>query len=211
MADIAPVSGIMDGALIADQTFILERRDQYSRAANGSVYAAELGGPVWKASYTTKPMYHRKALAFQAKLNTLRGSIVPFKSWDFRAELPAAYQSGMNLSAVVLSGIGFDRDVIDMTGLPANFTATQGDYFAITYGAAPYRYLGQFVETKTASGAGAMSSIRVYPPIPTPAVTGGAVTLIRADANFRMEPGTLSQSIQGGMFTVISFDAVQSF
>jgi len=94
MAEVAPVSGVMDLAPIADQSFILTRRDQYSRSAGGSVYAAELGGPVWKASYTTMPMPHRRAMALEAKLNALRGSIVPFVSWDFRAEFPAAYPDG---------------------------------------------------------------------------------------------------------------------
>lgn len=212
MAQLPPRGDILTGVMFADQSFQLLRRDEYSRTAGGSILARQLGGPVWKATYTTMPMYHDAAIGLETKLDTLDGSLRFFYAGDLRRVIPVKMK-GVNFTDGGKITTTEQGRIINASGVAANLVLTRGDYVSFDYGAKPYRYLGRVVNAEIKPNAsGVISGLELRPHLPPVSVVNATLRFKKPEALFVMDGSdAIKQSTVGGMFTVTSFTAVQAF
>lgn len=209
MALTFPRTDILSAVAFQDQTFQLMFRQEYSRTAYGTTLGKDLGPALWSASYTTAPMYADEALSFEAMLNSLDGVIQQFEAGDLRRVFPKAYPDGDFADTGAIASVNANNKAISMSGLSAGFVISQGDFLAFDYGGS--RALHQAVEGATANGSGVTAEFEVRPHI-RPGFTLSPATAVRLKnprGRFALVPGSVSSRVQGGLFTIVSFEAVQ--
>lgn len=155
----------------------LQRFDEMSGSGDGRFWAVQLAAPLWSASYPLYAKHPAHAREINAKINALDGMSKTLLWCDPYYTGPA---SGVvaGLGVVAVSTIRADRGAIAMTGLPAGFVLTAGDYFSITHGSGRV-YFGQFAEGGTANGAGVIAQREVRPYLPQGISSGATVELVR--------------------------------
>lgn len=173
--------------LIALETisFNLMFHQELSRAGS-ELLAADLAPGSWQFDATSVPYAHADAKLLLAIINSRKGALQTFLFSDKSKLYPVADPTGSIFGAATpVVGTITDRSTVAFTGFPAGYVVTAGDYFQILYDTSRY-YLGQFTETKTASGGGAISATTVTPTLPDLIVGGEAVTVIKPAAKFRI-------------------------
>src|SRR5664279_857782 len=128
MAITFPRTDILTSVLSADQTFTLVSRQEISGQANGVIRGKDLGSALWQASYTTTEMVNADTLAFEAALNSLDGLTNPFEAGDLRNRYPRNYPTGSFTDSGVLATVGSNNKSLSISGLPASFVISAGDY-----------------------------------------------------------------------------------
>ncbi|MBD7992827.1 hypothetical protein H9643_18790 [Ochrobactrum sp. Sa2BUA5] len=212
MAVLTPLAGLLDNVKIADQMFVQKRRDQYSRSAGGSIYGANLGGPVWQATYTTAPMPHDEAINLEVGIDELDGVMRHFYAYDFRRAEPIAMRGLIFPDGGLITGTS-DGRFISAAGVASNLVLRRGDYIAFDYGEKPYRYLGRVVTPqRQATAGGVIQDIEVRPYLPPISVIGSTLIFKKSSALFSLDgPDAVSQQSTNGAFTVLTINAVQAF
>ncbi|AZV00346.1 hypothetical protein [Paracoccus sulfuroxidans] len=168
-------------------TFDLVRFEENSGTGSGQHWAAQLASPLWKLSLPLQPRDWRQAREINARIFAL-GSNRSFLFCD-NSYRPA---NGQAAGGVVKVGvIGADRRTLSLTGLPPNFRVISGDRLSIGHSGGR-QYFGQFVETMTASGAGALGQVSIEPPLPMPVTASMAVVLDRPVIRLRVPQGSFT-------------------
>lgn len=191
-----------------DQNFQIMFRQEFSRTAFGTTLGKDLGPALWSASYTTTPMYADDALAYEAKLNSLDGVIQQFEAGDLRRVYPKAYPTGACNNGVLLS-VNANNRALALSDLAAGQIISAGDYLSFDYGTS--RALHQAMETVIADGSGVTTQFEVRPHV-RPGWTLSPATPVALKLPrglFSLAPGSVSSRIESGLFTVVSFQAVQ--
>ena len=163
--------------------FDLAYRQEASRTAIGQTFVKDFGSPLWTASYQSRSMRPNELDAWRARLKALEGGLKQFRGRPTSRCYPIAYPNGMgmgNVATVKVGTIGANRNTMTMTGLPAGYVVSVGDYLQI----APNN-LHQVVNV-----AGAEIEIRphLWPTI----TTGNAVTLVRPSCLMTIVPGSIN-------------------
>lgn len=193
----------------ADQTFALISRQEFSRQAGGATRGKDLGPALWNVSYTTGPLPNDDALAYEAKLNSLDGVIFQFEAADLRRPYPRAHPTGSGCSDGVLASVNDNNKALSLSGLTAGQKVSAGDYLSFTYG--DNRALHQAMEDVTVDGSGLTAEFEVRPHI-RPGWTISPATTVKLKLPrglFTLAPGSVSSRPNGGLHSVISFQAVQ--
>lgn len=207
MAISFPLTDILSVGF-ADQTFQLQSRQELSRTAGGVITGKDLGPAIWLASYTTGPLANDDALAYEAKLNSLDGVIFTFEAADLRRPYPRAHPTGA-CNDGVLHSVNANNKAMSLSGLVAGQIVSAGDFLSFDYGDS--RALHQAMETVTANGAGLTAEFEVRPHI-RPSFTLSPATVVKLKqprALMVLSPGSVSSRPNGGIHSVISFEAVQ--
>jgi len=110
----------------------------------------------------------------------------------------------------VLSALISGNREISLSGLPANYVLSRGDYLSWTYNGGR-RALHRVVEPVTASAGGVATSFEVTPPVRPGSVTSTPVTLRRASCAAKLRAGTVQKgrsrrTVTDGM----SFEFIQT-
>jgi hypothetical protein len=184
------------------QSFRLVSRQETSTQASGVVRGKDLGSALWVGDWTTIVLTNADAVAFEAKLNSLDGAILPFTAGDVRNPYPRLYADGVFTDSGTLYSVATDNKTITLGGLASGFTVSAGDYLSFAYGTS--QALHQVVETAVAA-----TGFEVRPHIRPGFTTGAAVTLKRPTANFTLLPGSVQTQSQGPVDSVVSFKAIQ--
>ncbi len=155
----------------------LRRNDEQSGSGDGRFWSAELARPLWTADISLADRPERLARDLEAKINGLDGTRGTFLFADPTYKGPA---SGVTtgLGSVTVSSIRADRGAIGLTGLPAGFVASAGDYLSINFGSGRV-YFGALAEGGTANGSGVLASREIRPYLPMTITTGATVELVR--------------------------------
>ncbi|UJW87952.1 hypothetical protein [Devosia sp. SL43] len=192
--------------------FIPMPMENVSELGSGEFLTADMGPTLYQAACETAPMPNAEAHGLMALIQALGGSKECFYLPDYMRLYPAADPDGSILaaSAPTIHTIGGDRRTMRITGLPAGYVITRGDYIAVDYGSPSRRALIKAAETVTASGAGLTPSFAVSYPIGPGVTTTLAVILKKPAAKVKMVPGTLSISPVDILNAVISFTARQT-
>lgn len=191
----------------AYQKFTLFERQELSRQANGITRGKSFGSALWRAEWITVPLPHDEALDYEARLNALDGVIETFYAHDLRRPYPRAHADGDFDDSAKVAAVGSDNKSLSLKGLQAGFTISRGDYLALDYGTS--RALHQASETVVAGPGGTTALFQVRPHIRPTMLVDTAVVLKKPTALFILVPGSIEQTDQGGMFTSISFQAIQ--
>ncbi len=170
----------------ASEYFEPEWIDYQSPTADGRVGGVAVGPPLWRGRWTlSRKMSLAASEQWRAFVSRLRGAQLPFLARDLARPWPLAYPTGF--AALTRAGGGaFDgtasswsvnatRDVATVTGLPATFVLSIGDYAMWRWetGGETRRALCRAIEAVTADGSGA-AALRLEPPLPA-LVPSGAV------------------------------------
>jgi hypothetical protein len=204
---MAPRTDIYIPELFETFEFSVMQRQEISRSADGVTRAKDLGDALWKITASTRPMLSSDALAYEAKLRSLNGAIGTFLAGDPSRCNPRAHKDGLFDDDAVVNDLGIDNKSLKLGGLDPGFKISAGDYLS-TAGYA----LHQAMQDAVADGSGITTLFEVFPHIrpgmfsESPA-TG--VTLKQPQAEFALEPGSLSRRRLSGPWWSVSFSGVQ--
>lgn len=207
MTIVFPRTDILSSVGYSDQTFHLISRQEQSRTAYGRTIAKDLGSAIWMATYTTGELPNDDALVFEAMLNSLDGAIQPFEASDLRRINPRAYPDGAGASDGLLSSVNTNTKALALSGLAVGQIVSAGDYLAFDY--ADSRALHQAVESVTTNDSGVTAQFEVRPHIRPGWTIGTTVKLKSPRGLFSLMPGTVSSRLNGPLYSIISFQAVQ--
>lgn len=189
--------------------FDLMPRQSKSRQANGTPIVVDFGLPIWAASFSTASMSHALCVEMQAVLNALDGMINPIWVRDTRREFPAAYPKGGFADTGSITTWGASGKSVSMSGLPAGFVLSRGDYF--TYVLSGKRYLHQVMESITAGGLGATGDFEIRPHYPTGASGTVSATFLTPQMSFIVDPATIDFSDGDDLTGTVSFGGFQAY
>jgi hypothetical protein len=187
-------------------------RQEQSRQSNGVTRTKDFGSPLWQTSVTSKTNLTRPVLDYwRARLNRLWSGEETFYGYSLSRCWPIAYPRGSWLTGssfdgtnAVLSEIETDNKSIKLTGLPAGFKISVGDFLQIGDSD-----LYQAQEAVTASGAGATGQFEVFPNLWPGTATGTAVSFKRPHCLMTIVPGSVSTTAQPNGLGQVSFQAIE--
>ncbi|TYB83971.1 hypothetical protein [Oceaniovalibus sp. ACAM 378] len=181
-------------------------RQETSRTAGGVTLVKNMGPLLWQASYLTVPMRRDRAGEVEADLLTLENGGQLFEGYDPARPFPASDKTSP-LTGITIHSIRTDRLALRITGLPASFVLTKGDWLSINDGT--NLHLLRAVETTTAAGTGLSAWFEVRPSIRPAIAVGNPVALRYAPARFMVDPGSVQRSPNSGLHDTISWTATQ--
>lgn len=208
MAITYPRTDILSSVGFSDQTFQLTSRQEQARLASGITRGKDFGPALWVATYTTGSLANDDAIAYEAALNSLDGVIQTFEASDLRRQYPRSDPTGATYNNGTLVSVNANNKALALSGLVANQVVSAGDYLSFDY--ATGRALHQVMETVTADDTGLTSQFEVRPYIRSGFTTGAAVTLKVPRGIFVLLPGSVSSKISNNLFSIVTFQAVQS-
>lgn len=204
-----PNPSLFDNYPIATNSFKLVTRQSVSRQAAGNPIVADFGAAVWHGDYVTPPMTHKDCIQVEAMLNSLDGGVNQIVAGDTRLEYPRAYPTGVFSDTGSITAWGVSGKSVTITGLPAGFVISIGDYFHANIGG--IRYLFQAVEAVTANGSGATTDFEIRPHYPIGA-SGTVAAIFRSPrARVKLVPGSIEFQDGGGLTGTVSFKMAQEF
>jgi hypothetical protein len=204
---MAPRTDIYIPELFETFEFSAMQRQELSRSANGVTRGKDLGEALWRLSFTTRPILSSDAMEYEAKLRSLNGVIGTFLAGDPARCNPRAHKDGMFEDDAAVDDVGDDNKSLKLAGLDPGFKLSIGDYLST-----PGYALHQVMEDAVADGAGVTPFFEVFPHIrpgtfsDSPATT---VTLKRPQAEFILEPGSISRRRLNGPYWSVSFAGIQ--
>lgn len=192
---------------------VLEPRQQLARTADGRVTAQDLGPPIWRGvEFSTVPMRREEADGAISEFNSLRGALFSFYAYDVAKPRPAAAATDdqYDLTGITVSSISADRTQMALTGLPAGFVMTYGDFISVRTSIGG-RELHRVVRAYPGSynGLGTTPLMEIEPPARAAVAAADVVDLIKPFVEMRLEPGSLDDPYVGPLHRRVSFQAVQ--
>lgn len=164
---------------VAAEHFEIERVDFQSRTTDGRAVGVTAGFPLWRARWSFGDQtLVATTEAWRAFVSRCRGVQLPWYAGDRGRPYPLSASDGFDGLTRAGGGafdgtasawsVNADRDQPTLTGLPAGFVLSIGDYvmWKWTTSTEPRRSLHRVVEAATGDGAGAIT-VAVEPPLPT--------------------------------------------
>lgn len=187
-----------DGLRVRSSTPDLGENQVMSETGGGELIVADAGPRLWGGSIAVAadtPDGQRRA---QALATALRQGGRSFMFCDPRGRYPASDPDGSELGDAepALSSPAAGASVVSLTGLPAGYTLTGGDYLAFEYGS-PARYALHQVVLDAAADADGAVELDIVPPLRPGAADGAAVSLINPSCRAVMVPGSFKPSKNG--------------
>ena len=132
--------------------FSLRYRQEQSTQASGRVIVKDMGAPLWTLRAMSKMLSPNRLDQWRAELNKLENGLQTFKAYPMSRCYPQAYPNGSWYTGAGFGGIAAlasihtNRKAISLSGLPAGFVLSVGDYISIGGD------LHQVMEAATADG-----------------------------------------------------------
>ena len=185
---------------------------EMSQGGNGEFLVADLAPRLWVGQVTLRPLLNTVARGWRAKLDAMDGGLRTMYLANPLGWYPALDPGGSILaaSAPVIGVIETNRKELSITGLPAGYVISSGDFFAVAYSGGTRRGLFQFVGEGTANGMGTLAAIEVRPHIQAGITAGLAIMLKKPAAKVKIVPGTLNSAMHNANRTRISFSVRQT-
>ncbi len=191
-------------------TFDCPEQNQESQTGQGERISAALAPMLWTAEVRLGVMMMAESAQFEALLDVLRATGRTFYAYDVRRRFPMADPTGSILgsSAPVIASLPNARE-ITISGLPAGYQLTAGDYLSFDYGGR--RALHRLVSGAVASGGGVTPVFEVTPSIRAGAAVSAPVGLIRASCKATLVAGSVSKgSTKNGITRDMTFRIQQT-
>lgn len=180
-----PIATFADSLLVAEASCELPEQLAQSRTAGGEQLTADLAERLWTGRIAIAPQQKHEVGQQEVLVSLLGQAGRTFLMYDRRRPNPLLDPTGSILGAasVTILALGADPRELSLTGLPAGYTLSRGDYlsFAYTSLAVSRQALHRVVDaTVVANGSGQTALFEVEPFIRPGAVAGAAVTLRKA-------------------------------
>jgi hypothetical protein len=171
---------------VSRQQFELLRVDYSAPEASGRIGGVQAGFPLWMGAWQLAEMRPEKSDEWRAFMSSIRGSNRRFLGRDQKRTYPKAYASGFT-GMTRAGGGAFDGSAtswsenitadddseVTLTGLPAGFVMSQGDYIGFHWVATEESVAGltwhalvRVVEAATGDGTGEVTVV-CEPPVPS--------------------------------------------
>jgi hypothetical protein len=176
-----------------ETTFALSEAYSVTETGGGEILTASYGPRLWEGQVAVHANTYLNMDALVAKVELLRQPGASFNVHQSHRRGPQADQLGIGLlgSSPTITAVAANNRDITIAGLPAGYVLTEGDMLSFSYLSSPTRYaLHRVVETKTATGGGAISAIEVVPPIRPGATFPRALTFERPFCKAVIVPGS---------------------
>jgi hypothetical protein len=210
LSDPLSVEDFADLFRVQDVEFVQNFTQQSSITGGGERRYADRAPVLLKAKVTTEVMTNAEAEGIMALINSRAGGLKKVHLFNYRLPYPPSDPDGSILGAVIprIATIT-DRLHVSFSGFPPGYEVKVGTWFGTVFD--NRRYLGQFVEPRTANGYGNIATVEIFPPLPASVTAGLGITLKKPPASFRIVPNSAFPSKQGGMYSVIEFSAEQTY
>lgn len=210
-----PITDFFDNMPITVSTFDLGESLEYNKTGAGEALTADLSERLWKMDCELVPDYHHEMDGARALLDVLGyagRSLIAYPPYYYG---PKEDKDGaiLGASSVTLTAVASNRRDITLSGLPAGYVLSRGDYFGYQYGSNPVRYaFHRLARGGTANGSGAAigleSSSFIQPGYALPA----AVKLIKPQLKMVLVPGSVDSGSSRSRITAgVKFSLVQTF
>lgn len=180
------------GLRVSGCSFRLPESMQIEETGGGEVIAADLGTRLWEGEVTLAADYHDGLAAAEARLSVLRDAGASFLAFPLHKPAPAFDPAGLMLGSAApqIAALPSARS-LTISGLPAGYVLSDGDFLSFGYGASPARMaFHQIAIGGVANSAGVTPELLVTPAIRPGAAVGSAVQLIRPALRARYVPGS---------------------
>ena len=196
MALAFPLSNaaFMDLLGIAEITFDAPPQVEANGTGGGEIMTADLGPMLWTGSVSLGAMTALESATPELLLDVLGPPGRSFYAYDTRRPAPLADPTGAILGAAAptINSLNANNRDVSLTGLPAGYVLTRGDYLAFT--CSGVRALHRIVtNTVSANGAGTTGTFEVTPRLRAGASVGLAVTLVKASCKAVLVPGSVNK------------------
>lgn len=202
----------MDLLPVGQITFDAPENVEIGLTGGGDQLTAQLAPQLWTGEIKLGVMTRDETARFETLIDLLRPAGRSFLAYDTRRPRPVYDPTGaiLGASTPLLDTLNVNNRDIRISGLPAAYVLTQGDYIGFSYGSGR-RALHRVVTTVTASGAGLTPLFEVTPIIRAGAVVSTAVTLIKPVIKAVIEPGSIARGTTSAWVTTgAGFRFVQS-
>ncbi len=161
---------------IGEVEFELARLVRHAPERGGRVVSVMLGQPAWVGRFRTVPLWGARQGEWRAFLASLKNGARTFLAGDPERPYPFAYLAGFGGltraggadpfdGAPLTWSLNAERDVLSLTGLPAAFAVTVGDYAGLSWSDGARRFLVRALENATGDSGGEVS-FQVEPFLP---------------------------------------------
>lgn len=213
LSDPRALADFVDLLKIDSVVWRSQRNDEISGVGSGQTWTAETAPPLWGADVTLILMRASEARQVRAIINSLSGPGQSFYLYDPIGKYPASDPDGSILgnSTVLIDTIGTDNSSVKLSGLPAGYALTPGDYFHVDYGTSPTRRaFFEVSDAAVADGSGLTGLFAVYPNIQTGITTTMQVQLAKPSAKVMIVPGSIQPGTTQTLFVSgMGFTAIQ--
>lgn len=187
---------------------------EHSRTAAGEVITADLGPRLWQNDITIRTGYYDEIERVKAKLQLLRqaGRSLLVHSMPFIAPQSDPDGSILGNNVISLTSVQSNNREISLSGFPAGYTLTVGDFLSFTYSNNPTRYaMHQIVQGGIADVVGTISNLEVVPFIRPGYTTGAQVRLMKPIYKAVLMPASTSAGKSRGQMTDgVQFSLIQT-
>lgn len=187
-------------------------RQEIARTAGGLTQVADLGRPLWKASYVSRTLSPNELSQWRGRIQALSGSLQTFQGRDtsrcFPIDDPRGSIIGANYNNIFIDAVTSPGQ-ISLRGLPPGYVISTGDYINTTL-ADFKRVLFRVTAGNAAASDGKTGMINVGPYFPTGVVAGLRAEIVRPWVLMMISPGTLNinADVRTGRGTV-SFQSIE--
>ena len=195
-------------------SFYLPEAVEINRGGAGEIFTAEVGARLWQGTVTLAPQKYATSGEDEALLALVQHSGASFYMYDHHRRAPLKDPTGsiMGASSPVIASLNANTRELTISGLPAAYVISPGDYIGFNYGSSPVRVAyHQVVIGGTASGGGVSPSIEVIPPIRSGATVSTAVRFFQGPIKAVVVPGSVQRPTGArGLTSGLSFDFLQT-
>lgn len=211
LANPLSVASFADLLRVSSSTFSQGWQQQRSATGGGETRYTDRAPSLWMAELTSPPMEHAEAEGLMALVNSRAGGLKTFLLYNHKLPYPSSDPDGSIIGATVPKlGAITDRLHVAFTGFPAGYVIPLGTYFGIIFDTSRY-YLGQFAEAKVATGAGAVSAVEIWPPLPASITGTPNITIKKPVGKFRLVPGSAYPSSISPVHSTFKLSAEQTY
>jgi hypothetical protein len=190
--------------------FALRWRQEQSTQASGRILVKDMGMPLWTLRAVTKVLSPNNLDAWRAKLASLENGLQAFWGYSMSRCYPIAYPHGTWPTgaafngAAALGSINANRKAITLSGLPAGFVLSVGDYVSIAGD------VHQVMEPATAAVDGATAEFEIRPHV-WPGVATPKTVLVKQPACLMViVPGSVGSDAALNGWGSLSFQAIEA-
>lgn len=187
---------------------------EFSQTGAGEVLTVDLGARLWMMDVSIRLGSYAEIERIKARLDLLRSAGRSLLVHSIPLLAPQYDPTGAILGAsdVRLASVASNNREMSITGLPAGYKLTAGDFISFQYRTDPVRYaMHQFASDATANGSGVISSVEVSNFIRPGAVANTQLQLIKPRYKAVVVPGSTKAPTIGQMKSEgLSFSLIQT-
>ncbi len=204
------LANVFDVLVKIETRFWLDEASSVTETQGGEILQAAYGARLWQGSVTVQADAYANLDQMMARVALLQQAGASFSVTQSGRSGPQADPTGSILGASLPTITAVNANLQDLTisGLPAGYVLTRGDFIGFQYGSSPVRRaLHQVITTQTANGSGVISSIQVMPPLRAGYSTPISIDLVRPVCKAVIVPGSFQEPVTNrGIVTTFSFN-----